>query len=159
MKEIISSQGDVILVDDQDYEWLSSYRWTVGRKPGRPLYARMTYTDAGGARRTAALHRMIMNPPKGYVVDHIDHNTLNNQRENLRICTLSENSRNARKRKGMQAPKGVAFIKRDQRYQAYINVKGRRIYLGNFADQREAAHAYNRAAVYYFGEFAALNPY
>lgn len=159
MKTISSFQGDTILVDDSDYEWISSFKWSVKKAPGRPAYARTTLIDSSGAKTTASMHRMIIRPDAGQVVDHIDHNTLNNQRSNLRVCTVAENCRNSRKRNGLHLPKGVSFISRDQRYQAYIYVNGRRVYLGNYLDQREAAHAYNRAAIKYFGEFAALNPY
>lgn len=158
MREIISTQGDVILVDDADFGWLSTYAWSVAKVPGRPFYARTTIKGVNGKKSTKSMHRLLANPGPAFVVDHIDHNTLNNQRENLRICTVQENNMAARRR-DRALPKGVSFSRRTGKYIATINVKYRKIYLGLHASKEEAAHAYNKAAVAHFGQFAVLNPY
>lgn len=159
MKQIISSQGDPILVDDDVYEWLAALKWTVRRTTRRTLYAKTTFRDADGKQQNVLMHRMILGVQDGMVVDHIDHNGLNNQRHNLRVCTPKENARNSLRKRGSLTPKGVFFVQRDRRYQAAIYIDGKRVYLGSYLDPLEAAHAYNRAAIKYFGEFAALNPY
>ena len=77
-------------VDARDYKWLSQYKWCVLSKCGAPYAVRRTKDG-----RMVYMHREIMGAPKGSVVDHIDHNTLNNRRCNLRVCTQAQNHANA----------------------------------------------------------------
>ena len=99
---------------------------------------------------------MIMNAQKGQEVDHRDHNTLDNRRENIRICTHAENMMNRQKGSGSK-PKGVSEFKRTEKLRARIKVKGKDIHLGYFDNEDDAALAYNVAALKYHGEFACLN--
>ena len=88
MKEIPLTQGEVALVDDEDYEWLNQWRWYV-------LKARHTfYAVRFDGGRTQSMHREIMCNPVGKEVDHSDMDGLNNQRINLRIATRSQNHKN-----------------------------------------------------------------
>jgi hypothetical protein len=104
------------------------------------------------------MHRQIMQPPKGMLVDHADGNKANNCRLNLRICTRQENQRNTAKHGGTTSRfKGVSFDRRLRKWGAAIQAGGKRIWLGYFTDEAEAARAYDRAAVELFGEFARLN--
>ena len=92
------------------------------------------------------------------ITDHRNGNGLDNRRANLRICTLSENRMSSRKREGCSSQyKGIAWDKYRQKWQAYINVDGKRQHLGRFEDEREAARAYDQAAKKRFGNFARLN--
>ena len=99
-----------------------------------------------------------MNCPKGYSVDHIDNNPLNNQKYNLRICLLKDNSKNSTKRKNTSSKyKGVYFETGTKKYKANIKVNYKTISLGRFTNEIDAAKAYDAAAIKYFGEFANLN--
>lgn len=93
----------------------------------------------------------------GKIIDHIDGNKLNNNLQNLRICTIQENVRNQKARYGFSKYKGVHFNKRDKRWAARICVDRKRMWLGYFKDEKDAALAYNKAAKLHFKEFADLN--
>jgi hypothetical protein len=105
------------------------------------------------------MHRWIMNAPAGLLVDHKNHNGLDNRKENLRFATRAENSRYARKKKNKFRSdyKGVQYIKKIRKWRARITFEGRTRYIGDFKDEISAAKAYDRAAKKYFGEFACLN--
>lgn len=120
-------------------------------------YALRSGTTVRGERRR--LHALLLNPKKGIQVDHIDHNGLNNQRENLRACTNAENSCNQRKRRSASKYKGVYHDRRAlaRPWQASIKYNYRRIFLGYYVSEEAAAFAYNAAAKKYHGRFARLN--
>jgi hypothetical protein len=105
------------------------------------------------------MHRQIMNPPDWLLVDHDNHHGLDNRRSNLRQVTHAENQQNARKTisKTTSRFKGVDFVKATGKWRARIVVNGRRLFLGSFTDELDAARAYDEAAMKYFKEFACLN--
>jgi len=104
------------------------------------------------------LHRLLTKAPEEAVVDHINGDPSDNRRCNLRITTQSGNLRNSRLRSDSTTGyKGVSLDKRDGMYRAYINYKGKQISLGYYDTPEEAAAAYDKAAVFYFGEFARTN--
>ena len=106
------------------------------------------------------MHRLIMRPSPGQIVDHINGDGLDNRRENLRLCNNTQNMQNARKKKGtISRYKGVRFCRRvkEKQWRAGITVHGKNIYLGYYLTQEGAALAYNLAAEKHFGEFAKLN--
>lgn len=105
------------------------------------------------------LHRVLTNAPSGLVVDHIDGNPFNNQRDNLRVCTQKANCENARKTTKPTSSKfkGVHLYKRTGRWTAGIRHDYKKIHLGSFATQEGAAVAYNQAAERYFGSVVCLN--
>ncbi len=103
------------------------------------------------------MYRLIMNAPKGMVVDHYDGNGLNNCRANLRICTRQQNAYNSRRSGGTSQFKGVHFEKATGKWRATITLKGEHFDLGLYDDEVEAARAYDRKAIELFGEFAYLN--
>ena len=94
MKQIPLTQGRFALVDDDDYDTLQQFRWSAGGKRG---YYAVRNFYVNGKRMAELMHRKIMNPVDGLDVDHINHNTIDNRRENLRVCTRKENIANSRK--------------------------------------------------------------
>lgn len=159
-KEIILNQGYTATVDDEDFESVSRFKWCVlNHKRRRYAYCTMQAGRIGGKRLQChmLLHRLIMRPPEGIDVDHKDHDGLNCQRDNMRLATRSQNLQNQRRRRGSSLFKGVNWNKSRGRWLAQICVEGRRIFLGRFSSEIDAACAYDTAARKYFGEFACLN--
>jgi hypothetical protein len=156
MKEIPLTQGKAALVDDADYEFLNQWKWCT-HQFGKKWYA----VRGQGTRKTQKIllmHRVITNAPDGMEVDHWDHDGLNNQRYNLRVCTSSQNKANKPKRiDNTSGYKGVTWDRFRGKYVAQIHVNGKHIFLGRFSDVEEAARAYDKAAIKIFGEFAYLN--
>ncbi|MEN2465930.1 AP2 domain-containing protein [Ornithinibacillus sp. JPR2-1] len=151
MREIPLTQGKVTFVDAEDYEWLSKLKWYFRKSPKDKGYARRV---ANG--KTIYLHRFIINAKPREIVDHINGNTLDNRKSNLRIVSIRENVINSSSR-GVSKYKGVSLHKKTGRYRARIVVNGRELSLGYFDREEDAAIAYNIAANEYFGEFARLN--
>ena len=156
MQEIELTQDQVALVDDEDCEWLSDFKWCAQWRTPRKVF--VAARNSGASNQTILMHRQITGAPLGKVVDHHNHNTLDNRRKNLRVCTWSQNAANGRKRLHSSSRfKGVSWYKRFQKWRASICKDGRDHHLGCFADESDAARAYNGAAVRMFGEFALLN--
>lgn len=149
MKEMQSTKGFVILVDDEDYEWLKQWKWSANTVDW-PYPVRFERNGRG----RIFMHQEIMNPPEGLEVDHIDGNVNNNQRSNLRLGTHSQNMQNIHKEDKF---KGVCYSKRDKVYRSSIRTPTKWLHLGNFKTAIEAAYAYDKAATTFFGGNACLN--
>lgn len=142
------------LVDDEDYERLVKYSWNVVGAKQSHLYAEHRLPDGKNIR----LHRLIMNNPKGFIVDHINMNGLDNRRSNLRVCNKSENMRNRNKTRANKSGfKGVYWDTDTKSWKAQIKVGDKNYNLGRYHIIEKAALAYNNAAKTYFGSFARLN--
>lgn len=158
MKKISLTQGKVAMVDDCDFEWLSNWKWNLLKSPYTYYAVRGEYNDVLKKQKTIRMHRVILNAPKGIDVDHRNHNGLNNQRYNIRICTKSQNMANQRYQEGNSSEyKGVCWHNRGNKWVAYIGHDGKRIHLGSFVDEIDAAKAYDIEAKKLFGEFAYTN--
>lgn len=141
------------MVDDSDFAWLSAYSWHVW-KHKHTYYAR-TFTNG----RSLFMHRVILglDDPK-ILTDHEDHNGLNNQRNNIRIATSSQNNANRRSfNRGSSKYKGVCWREKRKKWRAYICVENKRTDIGCYETEKEAALAYNKRALELHGEFANLN--
>lgn len=156
MKTIPLTQGKVAIVDDEDFEWLSKWNWCC-QKNRNCIYAKRAFWK-NKKRRCIWMHREIIDAQKGKVVNHIDFNGLNNQKKNLQLCTCRENNRWRRKMRGCTSRyKGVSWSTKDNVWVSIIHVDDTVYYLGGFKKEEDAAIAYNRAAIRYFGDFAFLN--
>lgn len=162
MKQIPLTRGLVALVDDEDYEWLSQWRWHAHEHNKGHFHAtRYVRTEVktkwGHKYKRLLMHREIMNAPEGTDVDHWDRDELHNWRANLRVCTRSQNIANAqRSSANTSGYKGVYRMKGP--WAARIKCEGRNHFLGYFDTAEAAARAYNEAAVRLFGDFACVNP-
>lgn len=150
MKEIPLTRGKVAIVDDEDFEELSKYKWhytKVGYAAGRCESNNLVY-----------MHRVIMLTPKGLYTDHVNHNKLDNRKENLRICSNKENCRSSILNKNNTSGyKGVSFNKHAGLWRAYIMVDYKEVHLGLYKNPIDAAIEYNKKAIEYFGNYALLN--
>jgi hypothetical protein len=147
-------QGKYAIVDIDDYERLAKYKWHLCDN-GCSSYA---FRWSGGTRKRVWMHREVVDIPEGLVCDHINHNSLDNRKANVRPATVSQNTCNARKRTKTSSPyRGVNRDARSNRCRARIELNGRQIHLGTFDDQEQAAKAYDAAAKKYHGRFALLN--
>ena len=145
------TKGKFAIVDADDYEWLSKFKWhcVVNKKRA---YAYHSFEN-----KNTSIHRIIMKPPAGLVVDHIDGSGLNNTRKNLRICTSRQNVCNSKGRSKTSKYKGICRPKRSKKWFAQIKFKRKHINIGYFDSEIAAARAYDRKAKELFGEFAYLN--
>jgi hypothetical protein len=157
MKRIPLTQGKVALVDDEDYVWLSQWKWCA-HLVGKKWYAVHNHYE-GPIQHHWRMHRLIMKAGKGKQVDHINGDGLDNRKENLRFCTHTGNMRNAGPHcDGSSGYKGVYWHRKNSRWQAHITINGKQRYLGHFRVKEDAARCYNEAASKHYGEFAWLNP-
>jgi len=158
-KTIELSKGYKTIVDAEDYAKLSGYKWHASPQ-GRYIYAAST-TKIDGKRKNVRMHRVIMGvTDRKIYVDHINHDTLDNRKCNLRPCTPQQNVMNGSikpKRNGTIKYKGIFEQKKNKRWVATIMVESKVIWLGAFDTQKEAALAYDIAALEHHGEFARTN--
>jgi hypothetical protein len=155
MKEIKLTQGKFTQVDDDDYEYLNKFKWCAAFD-GTNWYA-MKANNTKEKNSSITLHRFLLGVIKGLGIDHIDGNGLNNQRWNLRRCTHRQNSRNTATKKLCKSRYNGVTVTAYNNFMSRIGVDYKRIHLGTFKSENEAAIAYNNAAIKYFGEFARLN--
>lgn len=153
MKTIQLTQGKTCVCDDEDFPELSKYRWRFGS----PGYAVRT-AKVNGRWTVMSMHRQLLNVPLNFQTDHINGDKLDNRKENLRVCTPSQNRCNRGKTlNNTSGIKGVFWHKRDNKWRAQIKVGGIQFWLGYFDSMEDASKAYNEAAIRLHGEFARLN--
>lgn len=158
MRELRLATGEVALVDDEDYDRVAGSKWWLLTTPAGGRYAYQPATRADGGHTSVLMHRVIMNARPRQQVDHKNGNGLDNQKSNLRVCTISQNNANKKKRPGQSSQfKGVSWNKTRKRWQAFIKKEGRSMFIGYFDDETTAAKAYDAKAIELFGEFARPN--
>lgn len=156
MKTIPLTKGFEAKVDDEDYEFLMQWKWSVVQC-GRSHYAQRAIWISERKNIKVYMHRVLVGV-EGLQVDHIDHNGLNNQKSNLRVATKSENLSYSRLRIDSKSGfKGVSWNSRRKKWESTIASKRKLYHLGRFSTQIEAAKAYDEAAISLHGSFALTN--
>ena len=153
------TRGKHAIVDADLYEFLMQWTWCVRYDPDSRRWYAITNIRTATGRAMLPMHRIIMNAPEGTIVDHRDTlATLDNRRDNLRFATVSQNAANSRVSKNNTSGYvGVTLCRCTNLWRAKIGVAKKELHLGRFKTREEAALAYNKAAIKYFGEFAHLN--
>lgn len=158
MKEIQLTQGKVTVVDDKDFEWLSQWKWCAHLHPQSGKYYVVRSKTTKGKKKTVRMSREILEITETNIyVDHINGDTLDNRRDNLRSATNTQNqwnsglsTSNTKGLKGISySPTRTSFKK----WQAKIRFGGKRLHIGYFETPEEAASAYLRKARELHGEF------
>ena len=152
------TQGKYAAIDNEDADEIMQHKWYVKAHPQRPEAARIYGPKIN--RVTIRMHRQIigLEHGDGMEVDHINHNTLDNRRCNLRVCSKSQNQRNQLVQSRKKYSKGVIHRDRTMNpWDARIKVNGKCRHIGCYATEQEAADAYDAAARKHFGEFAYTN--
>lgn len=160
----LGKSGLIALVDDADWELVDQYYWNILR-PGTAAIRNVPYVFGSSKDKTDPrrihLSRLLMSPGEGMVVDHINGDTLDNRRANLRVCSRSQNNANRRHTSYRALPKGVSqqgtWADGAPRYVAIIGKDRKQYRLGTFRCWEEAGRAYDKKAIEFFGEFALLN--
>jgi hypothetical protein len=155
MKEITLTKGYRAIVDDDDYEWLSQFKWHAAIRKSK-VYAARSVSPSNGLRSMVYMHRAIIGM-NDVEVDHRDADGLNNARKNLRTATRAQNNHNRLKIGGTSQYKGVSHSYRGDRWYAHIHADNKTMFLGSFATEIEAAKAYDAMAIKIQGVFARPN--
>lgn len=158
-RRIRLTRGKFAIVDPDDYYRLAKYKWQAMKGTNTFYAGRTERLKPGRKQRCRLMHREIVSIPNGMLCDHINGNGLDNRKANLRPVTPAQNLWNTRKSKAKSRSryKGVAWDRNDRRWEVRISVNSRRIYIGRFTDELEAAKAYDRAARKYHGRYAGVN--
>lgn len=144
MKKIKLTQGYEALVDDKDYEWINQCKWHVFPNNSGSMYAFASKQKFDGKKHhRLIMHRVINKTPAGFETDHINGNGLDNRRSNLRSVTRSQNMLNRkRNKKSSSKYKGVYWHKQHRKWIANIQINKKRIFIGLFKKELDAAKAY-----------------
>ncbi len=154
MKRIKLTQGKSALVDDSDFEWLNQWKWHAS-KCGTMYYA--TRKKVRNRKQiTIRMHRIILgNISPGFCIDHINRNSLDNRKFNLRICKQGENALNRRLQKNNTSGyTGVYWHKLYKKWMVILKYRGKNLFLGYFDKKLMAASVYKKEAQRLRGEFA-----
>lgn len=139
------------LVDDEDFDWINQWKWYFSQGYARRMISKPK-------ERMLGMHRVIMGDPEGFEIDHINHNTLDNRRKNLRLATKQQNRMNRTAyKKNKSGYKGVYWYAEKKKWLASIRFNKKSIYLGLYENKIDAALAYDQKAKELFCEFAYQN--
>lgn len=156
MAELILSKGQKTIIDDKDFEWLNQNRWYLGsggyvtRVLSRKLHPQ-------GKQTRVFMHRVILNPPRGYFTDHINGDKLDNRKANLRVATARQNSYNRKIGSNNKSGcKGVYYRPNygKRKWAVYIKLPDKLKFISGHEDKQEAIEAWQKATKEYYGEFA-----
>lgn len=156
-RKIPLTKGKHALVDTEDYDELNKQKWHCAARAGGKFYAK-TWNKVSKRPYYIMMHRLIIKCPPDMDIDHINNNGLDNRKENLRICTRSQNLANKGKGANNKSGyKGVHWDKRAKKWYAGICFNRKRIFIGYFHNVLNAADAYDEVAIKYHGKFAKTN--
>jgi len=158
-RRIPLTRGKFAIVDPEDYDRLNRIKWHAQQSP-HTWYAVHSLTNGKKEKRkNLQMHHLVIEIPPGMFCDHINHNGLDNRKANLRSATHTQNVWNRRKFRphSRSKYKGVDWANDMKRWRARIRVNGKRIYLGSYKNELDAARAYDSAAKKHHGQFAAVN--
>lgn len=157
VKYIEMTNGGVAMVNEDVYQFMNQFKWYRSSEG----YPTMSRTGNGGIKHSVKMHHLVlgMEPGRTAVVDHINFVKMDNRRENLRICTQSQNSKHIPgwRNKKSSIYKGVFPRIGGKKWRVIVCCDKKRYSVGDFNSETEAAMAYNDAALKLFGEFAHLN--
>ena len=147
------------IVDDDMFGHLNQWKWSaIWVSRTKKFYVLRTIYLENKKVKSILMHREVMRTPEGFETDHINGNTLDNRKQNLRIATRSQNAINSPKRTNNSSGfKGVHWHKAGRKWSAQITLNKKIMHLGSFVSKIAAAKVYNDAATRYFGKFANLN--
>ena len=155
MKKIKITRGQSAIVDDWWFAELNRNKWQASWAAGTKSYRAKREVSIGGKKITIYMHAVVARTSEGMETDHINHNTLDNREENLRVCTHSENQHNRGKQiNNTSGYKGV--FRRGKKWRAEIGINGKKVYLGTFSTARDAACVYDLVAKEFHGIGAEL---
>ncbi len=149
MKKIALTQGQFAVVDDEDYEWLNQWKWTALYSKGTDNYyayrqEHIQLKNGNKKLKTVYMHRIILNYEGRQCIDHINNDSLDNRKSNLRIVSQRQNTQNKKLKKTSKYP-GVCWHKGAKKWHAQIWISKKRLSLGYFSNERDAAKAYEDA--------------
>ncbi len=156
-RELSLTHDMFTIVDDEDYAMTALHHWSAIPNHHGNWYAGR-WIRIKGKSKLIFLHRILLNAPPGKQVDHVDRNGLNNVHNNLRLCSHSQNCRNSKTRRDNSSGyKGVHQDIRTYKWITQIQIDGKTTHIGCFANIQDAALAYDKAAIKYYGTFAKTN--
>ncbi|MFA5423411.1 MAG: HNH endonuclease [Phycisphaerae bacterium] len=152
------TRGYYAKVDAGWYERLAKFNWHAKGGHGE-CYAARGFRGKNGKTVVEWMHKRILQVPAGYVVDHINRDTMDNRSANLRVATQTQNTWNSRRGMGAGSSKykGVSWDNKMKKWRVMLCMEGRSMYFGCYDDEKEAARVYDKAARKYHKEFALLN--
>lgn len=148
-------------IDDEDFDMISKYNWTLDKRNKSRFYARASVKIGVNKWTYVYLHRLIMGSPEGMQIDHKDNNGLNNTKNNLRLTPIigGKNQFNMGKPSSNTSGfKGVHLVGIDK-YEAYITINSKRVFLGFYDHLLKAAYVYNEYCILWHGEFGRPNDF
>jgi hypothetical protein len=152
-KRLPLAHGYTAIVDEEDFDELIKFNWSVVRsRDGKRIYAKRTFNG-----KNQYLHRLLAKTPPGLVTDHINGDTLDNRKNNLRACTHSTNQHNKSVPGHSSIFRGVSWNKNSLKFEARLRAYGETYHLGYFIDEKEAARAHDLKALEIYGACAKLN--
>lgn len=158
MKKIPLTRGKVAVIDDKDYVYVEPFKWCA-MPNGTTWYAITNVRCPDGKQRQVRMHRLLMGVKRrdGMEVDHVNHNGLDNRRNNLRVCTHQQNMCNGKAKRGKSRFRGLSWDASRQWWRVSLRVYGRDRYVGIYKDEMQAALGYDLAALRTHKEYACCN--
>jgi hypothetical protein len=158
-RRIPLTQGKFAIVDPEDYPRLAKFKWHLAKSPTSSYAVRWKRLNSKNARTRIWMHRQVIKIPGHMLCDHKNHDGLDNRKANLRPATISQNlcNRPKTRAKTRSKYKGLEWDKTQRKWKARIQLNNKKIYLGSFDSEIDAAKAYDRKAIELFGRFACPN--